>query len=92
MAQLIERVGKQTIVEGKPIDLGELVNVGLEFIKINFWLGKPNNSPRYATEQMADRYGYSYVLLSQPLVIQEDNQTLEDASRIFIATFYNKRK
>ncbi len=96
MIKLIERVGTQTVVDGKSIDLSKLVNVGVEIIAANDWsyLGGQERvlwSKKQALKtamEIAQRYGCSYVMLGDsPQLLEPEGQTYY----LFVATFYSEK-
>ena len=98
MAKLIERIGKETKVDGKPIDLSKLVNVGVEIIAASY--------RSYSSEQervllskkkalktsmeIAQRYGCSYVMLGNNPQLLGHSDAIT-SHYLFVATFYNEK-
>ena len=93
MAKLIERVGKQTLVDGKPIDLGTLVNMGAEIVDIGgIRMGDKNRAREEATVKaltLATKYGCSYVMLGNEYSILIGDGGPDNY--IVIASFFNGR-
>ena len=96
MAKLIERVGSQTAVDRKPIDLSKLVHVGTEPIVIDL-----GGSVDYAYDQssaiskakslalqIAGQYGCDYAMLGLNTI----RTTWGMNGFLFIASFYNDKK
>ena len=89
MVELIERSGKQTTINGKPVDLGILVNNGTDMIYVS---GEPYDE-QYVIRQRAIRrafelateYGCKYVLMGQ-------QARWIDTNWLFIVSFYNDKK
>lgn len=89
MAKLIERVGKEALVDGKPIDLAILVNMGAEIIDVR----NTNWGDRLAlieakeiSLKLAENYGCQYVLLGDRSSYMEYDGG--PRKYLFIASFF----
>jgi len=103
MAQLIERIGTQTVVDGKPIDLGTLVNMGAEIICAGGRIGFRSDSERASAREEAlsfmrkkalglcEEYGCAYVIVGNKISAIETDDTDWVYYQV-IASFYKDRK
>jgi len=100
MAKLIERIGRETIVDGIPINLSKLVNVGVEIVVANIiasdWANGQKRDLLWSKEaalktamEIAQSYGCSYVMLgNNPQLLKIEGQ---HSYYLFIATFYSEK-
>lgn len=69
MAKLIERIGAETKVDGKPIDFGKLVNVGAEIIDTSygsyFGVEWSRKEAKEKALSITNKYDCPYVMLGQ---------------------------